>query len=113
MSTISIRSSLIRSPFRCGLLITATVLSFGSLMPLPKAGAACQEGCDGFNTFLGGDALISNTTGQDNTATGAFALNSNTTGYRVTAIGSQPLINNTSRFANTTTGAFALAFNTA
>jgi hypothetical protein len=45
----------------------------------PQARAVCQEGCLGFgNTVLGEDALLSNTTGNNNTAIGQLALSDNT-----------------------------------
>ena len=50
----------------------------------------CQEGCFGnFNTALGDDALLNNTTGKHNTAVGFDALlnnnadNNTATGYNV------------------------------
>ena len=60
-----------------------------------QARAVCQEGCDGENTFLGEEALVSNTTGFRNTATGNLALFSNTTGFNNTATGSGALVTNT------------------
>jgi hypothetical protein len=80
----------------------------------PQARAVCQQGCDlaNFNTFLGDDALNSDTTGTDNTAIGRDALFSNTTGGSNTAIGSDALFNNTTSFANTAIGGVALESNT-
>jgi hypothetical protein len=45
----------------------------------PQAQATCQEGCDTvtFNTFLGDDAPVNNTTGSENTAMGGAALLNN------------------------------------
>jgi trimeric autotransporter adhesin len=93
----------------------------GSLVPLvlacfafsPQAGAVCQQGCDpsNDNTFLGEDALLSDTTGSRNTALGSEALQNNTTGGFNTAIGSQALVNNITGSFNTANGYFALASN--
>jgi hypothetical protein len=80
----------------------------------PTAQAVCQEGCDvsNFNTFLGDEALSSNTTGISNTATGASALQSNTTGFNNTANGANALFFNTTGISNTANGTDALASNT-
>jgi hypothetical protein len=80
----------------------------------PQARAVCQEGCDlpNANTFLGDDALISNTTGFGNTANGFKALQSNTTGVSNTANGADSLLNNTIGNNNTANGAQALISNT-
>ncbi len=99
-----------RSPLRAFLRIA---LALGWLALSPAARAVCQEGCGASNnTFLGEDALISNTTGTSNTATGRSALFSNTTGEGNTANGSQALLTNTTGFNNTATGFIALIFNT-
>jgi hypothetical protein len=74
----------------------------------PQARAVCQQGCSGDNTFLGEDALSSNTTGFQNTATGFDALFSNTAGIHNTATGAFALEGNTSGNFNTATGVFAL-----
>src|SRR5436305_13970038 len=72
----------------------------------PAARATCQEGCDTnySNTFLGDNALISNTTGFHNTASGYQVLFNNTTGYYNTATGSDALFHNTTGYQNTATG---------
>ena len=71
----------------------------------PQARAVCQEGRDSnYNTFLGDDTLINNTTGSLNTANGAFALSSNTTGGANTANGAFALSSNTTGFNNTASG---------
>jgi Chaperone of endosialidase len=79
----------------------------------PRARAVCQQGCDtsNNNTFLGDDALISNTTGVYNTAVGSAALLLNTTGYQNTATGASALTSNDG-FANTANGYSALQQNT-
>jgi hypothetical protein len=80
----------------------------------PQARATCQQGCDtgNFNTFLGDDALVDNTTGFGNTAIGSRALVNNTTGNVNTATGYNALYNNTTGYLNTATGAGALNSNT-
>jgi hypothetical protein len=110
--TSPIRNSVNWSPVRRGLLLIPLVLTWFGLSPQVRA--VCQDGCDTFtfNTFLGEDALVNNTTGVNNTATGAFALNSNTFGVDNTATGYFALANNTGGLANTATGNAALASNT-
>jgi Chaperone of endosialidase len=79
----------------------------------PQARAVCQEGCDtNSNTFLGEDALSSNTTGFGNTAIGFEALFSNTIGTHNTATGEATLHNNTTGGGNTANGYQALQDNT-
>ncbi|MBA3834062.1 MAG: tail fiber domain-containing protein [Chthoniobacterales bacterium] len=80
----------------------------------PKAQAICQQGCDLIleNTFLGNNALSSNTTGYDDTAVGSDALSNNTNGIFNTAIGRLALSNNTDGFYNTAIGMSALFSNT-
>ncbi len=79
----------------------------------PQARAVCQEGCELtlFNTFLGADALLNNTTGTGNTATGAGALTFNTTGFNNTATGVSALTFNTHGFNNTAIGSGSLNMN--
>src|SRR6266403_312344 len=79
----------------------------------PQARAFCQEGCNpaNFNTFLGEDALINNTTGSNNTANGGNALSSNTTGNSNTATGFRALFSDTTGFFNTANGDSALFSN--
>ena len=88
------------------------VLAFLSVTVSPTARAVCQDGCDNqANTFLGGDALLNNTS-SGNTAVGNDALLSNTTGYNNTAVGIDALLSNTTAIGNTALGALALRFNT-
>ena len=61
---------------------------------------------------MGSGALLSNTTGKNNTATGEGALRSNTTGDFNSAIGSVALVNNTIGNRNTGIGRFVLPNNT-
>jgi hypothetical protein len=90
------------------------LVAFACFALSPQARAVCREGCDLFhsNTFLGADALLSNTSGESNTAIGGGALTSNTTGFDNTANGSTALFYNTAGYANTANGAFALFLNT-
>jgi len=64
------------------------------------------------NEFLGFQALMSNTTGFNNTANGSFSLMSNTTGYDNTANGFNALSANISGFDNTASGFNSLSSNT-
>jgi hypothetical protein len=57
-----------------------------------------------YNTAIGIDALLINTTGNYNTANGAFALSSNTIGESNTAVGISALEYNTTGFFNTAIG---------
>jgi hypothetical protein len=95
----------------CGVLLIALVLAWLTLAP--QARAVCQEGCDLSNdsTFLGDDALISNT-GTDNVAVGNTALSNNTTGVNNTATGDDALTANITGFNNTGIGWHALDSNT-
>jgi hypothetical protein len=102
------------SPMRLAVLLIPPVLAVGWFALSPAARAVCQEGCDlaHSNTFLGDEALTSNTTGILNTATGADALLLNTTGNFNTATGAFALLNNTTGSDNTASGFEALKFNT-
>ena len=82
--------------------------------PSPKARAVCQDGCDLSlaNTFLGDEALVSDTNGEFNTAIGARALHNNTTGFLNTATGASALSENIYGNNNTATGDSALKENT-
>src|SRR5262245_1260778 len=79
----------------------------------PIAQSECREGCDLTlnNTFLGDEALDSNTTGFSNTAVGNVAMQANTTGFFNTATGFGALGDNTTGSWNTATGWAALGSN--
>jgi hypothetical protein len=81
----------------------------------PAAQADCREGCDITlnNTFLGDEALASNTSGSHNVAIGSDALESNTSGLSNTATGSHALFSNQTGLGNTANGAFTLESNLA
>jgi len=91
------------------LVLIALVLACFAL--LPQARAVCQEGCSSDNTFLGDDALVSNT-GSGNTAVGADALLQNTTGNFNTATGTAALVANSTGSSNSAYGDDALQSNT-
>ena len=99
-----------RRPWRRGILIIALAW----LSVSPGARAVCQQGCDLnlSNTFLGDEALDSNTTGSHNTAIGDFALASNTNGSYNTATGDQAILFGTTGSYNTANGVAALGGNT-
>src|SRR5450432_3324271 len=109
-----VTTPLARSPWRRGYLLIPLGLCVACLALSPPARAACQEGCDlgKINTFLGGGALINNTTGDANVAIGTSALFANTTGFLNTAIGAGALDLNTTGSLNTANGSSALASNT-
>ena len=88
------------------------LIPFACFALSPEARATCQEGClTNFNTVLGDDALLSNTTGSTNTANGYHALFSNTEGFNNTATGSEALSSNITGVGNTATGSQALFSN--
>ncbi len=96
---------------RLALLLIPLALACSALSP--QARGVCREGCDpNSNTFLGEDALISNTTGLLNTAIGWQALFSNATGFFNTATGVSALQANTAGDGNTAIGYSALESNT-
>jgi Chaperone of endosialidase len=110
-TTLPLRNSMNRSPLRAFLLMPLVLACFALS---PQARAVCREGCDIAltNTFLGDDALVSNTLGISNTAVGWQALESNTSGAYNTAIGSEALEANTLGEHNTAVGLLAFALNT-
>lgn len=59
------------------------------------------------NVGIGANAMLSNTTGYDNTALGRYALKKNTIGYGHVAIGAHALENTTAGSANTAIGPFS------
>src|ERR687887_7231 len=89
---------------------TLALFAFAWSALAPQAGATCLQGCDTDkgNTFLGDDALSSNTTGGLNTADGTNALANNTTGFGNTAMGFSALVDNTIGGSNTAIGESAL-----
>src|SRR5262245_37018842 len=102
---------LIQFTKRTLLFVTAFALTCFALAPDVRAG--CQQGCGALNiTCPIDDAIITNTTGFNNTATGFAALFSNTIGTNNTANGASALHSNTFGQDNTATGSAALFSNT-
>jgi hypothetical protein len=96
-----------RSLLHRAFLLIPLALACFALSPATRA--ACEEGCDlsNGNTFLGDDALSSNTTGSGNTAIGSFTLQNNTTADLNTAYGWSALRRNTTGRSNIALGATA------
>ncbi len=84
----------------------------GNSVFLGSEAGANNVGMDNKNMSVGYEALISNTTGTENTANGFQALYSNTTGVSNTANGVQTLYFNITGNYNTSNGYQALVFNT-
>ena len=57
-------------------------------------GQTCYDGCNDSNTYQGSEALISLTSGSQDTAFGAYALTSNKSGSKNTAIGAYAMEKN-------------------
>jgi hypothetical protein len=64
------------------------------------------------NSAVGVQALLNNTTGYNNSAVGAYALQSNTTGISNSAVGTSALQSNTTGSSNSAVGVQALLNNT-
>jgi hypothetical protein len=114
MTTLYLRKSSGRSPWRYGLFLIPLVLTFACIMLGPTAQAVVpvpDGGYPGGNTAEGQRALLSLTTGGFNTAVGFLSLGSGTTNSFNTAIGAGALLANTAN-QNTATGAGALLSNT-
>lgn len=69
------------------------------------------SGDDSYSVVFGKNALMSNTTGFQNTAIGSGALEVNTTGYQNTGLGSYTLMANVDGANNTGVGVYALESN--
>ena len=111
-TTVPVKHSMNRAASHFALVLIP--LAFACFALSPQARAVCQQGCDltHGNTFLGDDALVSNTAGSDNTAIGDRALSANTSGTNNTATGFWSLFNNTTGSSNTGLGTAALLSNT-
>ena len=113
-TTLSVKSSINRSPLRYGLFLTALALTCFALSPTAHAVIPAPDGgYPGGNTAEGQRALFSLTTGGFNTAVGYFSLLSDTTGGRNTATGVNALHNNQTGNRNTAVGFNTLYHNTA
>jgi hypothetical protein len=127
-TALPLKHSMNRASCTPALLLIPLALACFALSPMMRAD--CQQGCSHpHNTFLGGDALLSNTgynntamgygalarntSASDNTALGAFSLEHNTTGLDNTAIGYAALDDNAVGNNNTATGYLALFHNIA
>jgi hypothetical protein len=95
-TTVPLKHSMNRLPFRLALLLIPLALTCFALAP--QARAVCQDAClTNNNTVQGDDALLNLTTGTDNTALGLNALLFDTTGYFNTTVGSQAILSNNCR----------------
>jgi hypothetical protein len=130
MTTLHLRNSIGRSPWRYGLFLIPLVfacfaVSFVALAvsPAPDGGYPNGNTAEGdtalfslttgaYNTAIGTGALYHNTTASSNTAVGNGALLKNTSGYNNTANGQQALYSNTTGYKNTADGHNALLSNT-
>jgi Chaperone of endosialidase len=112
MTTLHLRKSVNRSPWRRGFLLIPLVLGCFALSPAAQAVTPAPDGgYPGNNTAEGTQALLSNTTGVQNTALGFQALSHNTDGTDNTATGFRALVNSSGDF-NVATGWQALFANT-
>ncbi|KKW09488.1 MAG: hypothetical protein UY44_C0001G0053 [Candidatus Kaiserbacteria bacterium GW2011_GWA2_49_19] len=115
---IYVGGSLFISDFNYGNNGTVTTEGFNTFIG-KEAGnttmgsTATQTSEASYNTALGYQALLANTTGYNNIANGPYALTSNTTGYQNVANGSSALTSNTTGYENTANGDSSLYFNTA
>ena len=119
MTTLHLKNSIRRSPWRGGFLLIPLVLACFALLPSAQAFVTDpDETFPNFNTAAGLQALLANTPagGISNTAYGARALMSttgsgNTTGHSNAAFGGFALRDNTSGFQNTAIGNNAMISN--
>jgi trimeric autotransporter adhesin len=111
---VSSRAPFHRSSLRRDFLLSSLVVALAScVLSLTRVQAECREGCsEDLNTFLGENALFSNTTGISNVAEGNGVLYYNTTGSYNTANGAEALENNQTGSDNTASGYLALFNNT-
>jgi Chaperone of endosialidase len=112
MTTLRLKQSIDRSPWRLGFLLIPLVLACFALLPSTQAVTPAPDGgYPGGNTAEGANALLSRTTGGFDTAIGAASLLSLTTGGSNTAVGTNSLRLDTSGGANTAVGVSALFHN--
>ncbi len=115
MTTLRLRKSIGRSPWRRGWLLIPVALAFFALSSAPKVFGLTPAPDGGYpnqTTAEGQNALFNLTTGINNTALGFDALWNNTTGGYNTATGEQTLYLNVSGNYNTGNGYRALYSNT-
>jgi hypothetical protein len=90
---------------------TAATQRSDGLLAQPSSDA-CTFACDTSGDTAGGNSVLQNNTGTNNTGFGDSTLSHNTTGTYDSAFGSNALFSNTTGFGNTASGAFALEANT-
>jgi hypothetical protein len=90
---------------------TAADQTSDGLLAQPSSDA-CTFACDTSGNTAGGNSVLQNNTGINNTGFGDSALSHNTTGTYDSAFGTNALFSNTTGFGNTASGAFALEANT-
>jgi trimeric autotransporter adhesin len=130
MTTLHLKKSIGRSPWRFGFLLIPFALACFALSPsargvspAPDGGYGNQNTAEGtdalnalttgvWNTAVGFHALFNNTTGNQNTALGKDALAANVSGNKSVAFGAQALTNNSTGTQNTATGFNTLFTNT-
>ncbi len=121
MTTLHLKNSISRPPWRGGFLLIPLVLACFALLPRAQAAtpellpAPAPDGAyTGFNTAEGLQALfnVNTAVGQFNTALGFKALRGDTTGAHNTGVGAQALLNNNTGGYNTAVGENALVANT-
>jgi hypothetical protein len=109
MTTLHLRKSISRLPWRGGFLLIPLVLACFALLPSALAVTPAPDGgYPGANTAEGVNALLNRTTGVFDTAIGAASLSSANTGSNNTALGANSLRSLTSGGANTALGVAAL-----
>jgi hypothetical protein len=113
ITTLHLKTSISRSPWRRGFFLIAFALCCFALLPTAHS-QTCVRACNDSlgNTALGTNVLVNNTTGNANMGIGYQALRQNTTGSANAASGYQALIFNTTGNDNTANGAAALTNNT-
>ncbi|MBV8361151.1 MAG: PIN domain-containing protein [Deltaproteobacteria bacterium] len=90
---------------------TSSSVESGDILA-PQLSNACTFACDTAGNTAGGNSVLQNNTGINNTGFGDNALTNNTTGTVDSAFGFNALRNNTTGSGNTAAGAGALKFNT-
>jgi hypothetical protein len=115
MTTLHLKKSIARSPWRLGFLLIPLALACFALAPLAEAAPPPkpEDRGNGNSAAENVSALNLATTGSNNTAHGWFSLFSNTTGGNNVATGYQALFSNTTGRRNVANGSTALFSNTA
>ena len=79
---------------------------------LTMGSTAGAPGLASYNTMIGYESFLNNTTGYNNTSNGYFSLRSNTSGAQNSSIGSNALELNTTGSDNSASGSYSLRNNT-